>query len=151
MTIHHELTALIEDPAAALRYVLGGQATFTLRSKRTGTRFTYHVNKSDDGKVFFVKVLTGADNVNNYQFIGTIFDAATPFPVFRYSRKSRITTGAPSVVAFVWAFSRLAAGVAPAELEIWHSGSCGRCGRRLTVPESVASGFGPECARLIGG
>ena len=27
-----------------------------------------------------------------------------------------------------------------------HEGRCGRCGRKLTVPESIESGFGPECA-----
>jgi hypothetical protein len=32
------------------------------------------------------------------------------------------------------------------DLEIWHSGRCGRCSRRLTVPESIAAGIGPDCA-----
>lgn len=31
-------------------------------------------------------------------------------------------------------------------LQIFHEGRCGRCGRVLTVPESVETGFGPECA-----
>lgn len=29
-------------------------------------------------------------------------------------------------------------------------GKCGRCARRLTTPESVQLGFGPECAKLLG-
>jgi hypothetical protein len=37
-------------------------------------------------------------------------------------------------------------GPMPAELEVWHQGSCGKCGRPLTVPESIASGIGPVCA-----
>lgn len=35
-------------------------------------------------------------------------------------------------------------------VEIWHEGKCGRCGRQLTVPESIESGFGPECVKMIG-
>lgn len=150
MTTHD--AAQIEDPAAALRYLLGGKATLTLRSKRTGNRFTYQVNKSDDGKVFFVKVLTGADNVNDYQFIGTVFpDELFEQHAYRPGRKSRIDPDAPSAKAFAWAFKKLVAGEMNPELEIWHEGSCGRCGRRLTVPESIASGFGPECIKMVEG
>lgn len=35
----------------------------------------------------------------------------------------------------------------PEGFEFWHEGRCGKCARRLTVPESIAQGFGPECAR----
>jgi len=27
-----------------------------------------------------------------------------------------------------------------------HEGKCGRCGRKLTVPLSIETGIGPECA-----
>jgi hypothetical protein len=39
----------------------------------------------------------------------------------------------------------------PDGVVIWHEGRCGRCGRRLTVPESIESGYGPECIGKIGG
>ena len=38
----------------------------------------------------------------------------------------------------------------PKTVEVWHEGICGRCGRKLTVPESVERGLGPECAGLVG-
>lgn len=31
-------------------------------------------------------------------------------------------------------------------LQVWHEGRCGRCGRKLTVPSSIETGLGPECA-----
>ncbi len=31
-----------------------------------------------------------------------------------------------------------------------HEGRCGRCGRTLTVPESVTEGIGPECRKIMG-
>lgn len=33
------------------------------------------------------------------------------------------------------------------ECEVWHEGRCGRCGRKLTVPESIETGIGPDCAK----
>lgn len=42
----------------------------------------------------------------------------------------------------------IAGGVIPPSLEVWHEGRCGRCGRALTVPESIASGIGPVCEGL---
>jgi hypothetical protein len=45
-------------------------------------------------------------------------------------------------IAFGWAWRHPDSD----KLEVWHEGRCGRCGRRLTVPESIESGLGPECA-----
>jgi hypothetical protein len=67
---------------------------------------------------------------------------------FRLTRSSRATLDAPSVKAFRFFFesNRL-----HPELVVRHEGKCGRCGRTLTVPESIDRGIGPECAGKIGG
>lgn len=130
------------DARQALAFVLGGNATFTLRSKATDARFTYRVRQKDDGKVFFASLLNGADNETSYAYFG-FFRNGT----FRHGgAKARAGLDAPSVKAFVWTMARLAEGRIPDNLEIWHEGRCGRCGRKLTVPSSIASGLGPECA-----
>ena len=56
-----------------------------------------------------------------------------------------------SFQAFAWFLASLSrpGTELPEQLEFWHAGRCGRCGRRLTVPASIASGFGPECAGRI--
>jgi hypothetical protein len=72
---------------------------------------------------------------------------------YRYvpGKKSRIGPDAPSAKAFAWLFPKLAAGAKLDDLvELYHEGRCGRCGRTLTVPESVATGFGPNCAAELG-
>jgi hypothetical protein len=146
-----------QTPADALNFILGGNATTTFRSARTGDRYTFRVTASDDGKVHFVKVLTGADNESDYSFIGTIFPGNDGVaPVFRHSHKSKVGQGAPSVLAFRWAFNYLAeqagreGAVLHQHLEVYHEGRCGRCNRKLTVPESIETGFGPECAGKVG-
>ena len=129
-----QVTAL----ALPLLFALAGDARFTLASTRTGARYTYRVRASEDGAVFFVSTLTGADNEHDYTFTGTIFDRSR----YVHSRRSRIGADAPSVTAFTWGWAR---GLAHPLLEVYHEGRCGRCARTLTVPESVATGFGPEC------
>lgn len=143
-----------DDALTAREFMLAGVATVTLVSRVTGVRFTYKIAAPStdtaaggrtvdrEAGVRFVKVLTGSDNENDYEFLGTIFvnDGA-----FRRGKKSRIGGDAPSAVAFAWAWERLDVGVMPAALEVWHEGQCGRCGRKLTDPTSIASGFGPEC------
>jgi len=32
------------------------------------------------------------------------------------------------------------------DIEVWHSGECSRCGRKLTDPTSIEGGLGPVCA-----
>jgi hypothetical protein len=132
------------DAAEAFRFILGGNATVTFESKSTGARFTYRVRVSEDGSIHFVSVLTGENNETDYAYLGTIRGA-----VFNHGKKSKIGADAPSAKAFAWAFPALAGGKMPTGLNVWHEGRCGRCNRKLTVPESIASGFGPECAGRI--
>jgi hypothetical protein len=130
---------------SALHFILAGKARFTVVSPKTGNRFTYKVSRKevDGGKVLhFVKVLTGQDNDSDYTFLGTIFDGRE----YRRSFKSSIGPQAPSAVAFAWLVSRLVAGKDLAGVSVHHEGRCGRCGRTLTVPSSIETGFGPECA-----
>ena len=123
-----------------LPYILAGKAIFTIRNPKTGASFTYRVKQPKDCSKWFVGVLTGPDNTSNYSYIGFLNEGKQ----FVYGRKSRITEGAPSVLAFKWFMSNLGnlKGV-----ECFHSGRCARCGRVLTVVESVTSGLGPECRK----
>lgn len=131
-------------------FALAGSARFTLVSRRTGTRFTYWVRAGDDPTrpIWFVRVLTGSDNENDYTYLGTI--SANDLK-FWHGRKSPISSGAPSARAFEWSWNNhLRYDHIPDGLEVWHEGRCGRCGRTLTTPESVARGIGPECAEKMG-
>jgi hypothetical protein len=133
--------------AAPKEFALLGNATFTIMNVETGNRFTFKLTRSkpngDPTKppVTFVKVLTGADNESDYEFIGTVFSDGS----FRRSAKSRISEKAPSVIAFSWYWRHLMEGTLPPNVHTYHEGRCGRCGRLLTVPESVERGIGPEC------
>ena len=143
----------LANVGAIRKFLLAGRARFTVRSEKTGTRFTYRVKaapKPEDpmkDQAYFVSVLTGPENETDYEFIGTVFRSVGGGIVYRHSRKSRIGTDAPSARGFYWLSTLLTrddSTVLPSA-EVWHEGICGRCGRTLTVPESIESGFGPEC------
>jgi hypothetical protein len=151
MTTEHKF----ETPAEVIAFMFAGNATFTFRSQKTGTRFTYKVSLADkrnendpnEKPAFFVNVLSGPDNTSDYTYIGMIHGAT-----FGVTKASRHMANAPSVKTFEWALTTFFKNVTtmPAQMEVWHVGRCGRCGRPLTVPESVASGIGPDCAAQMG-
>lgn len=144
------MSAPIHDPTHVLRFLLAGNAHATFVSMKTGTRFTYRVSQADKrpGDTLppphFVAVLTGPDD---YAYLGVIHGGK----VYGHGKKSKIDPEATSAKAFAWLWRHLSAGRMPPDCEVWHEDRCGRCGRRLTTPESVASGLGPECMRLTGG
>lgn len=128
----------------ALSFILGGNARFTLRSTKTQTRYTYRVRSSKDKKVHFVRLLTDTNNEGSYTYLGMVKHGE-----FKLTDKSKSSYDSPPVHAFTWTLAHLQRGSLPAALEIWHDGHCGRCGRALTVPSSLASGFGPECITKV--
>ena len=130
---------------AALAFMVAGNATVTLVSKKTGTRFTFKIRAADSGEVRFVSLLRGADNESDYSYLGRVDATGKLWIGRKVPKPGDISRGAPSALAFDYAWQHLAKGSIPPLLEIWHEGRCGRCNRKLTVPASIESGFGPEC------
>jgi hypothetical protein len=124
----------------ALNFILAGNSTSTFLNRETDNRFTYKVKKSKDSDLFFVSVLTSPDV---YTYIGYITND------FKLGKKSKISKDAQSVKVFNYIFRKLKSGKLPEQIEIWHNGKCGKCGRKLTVPSSIDTGIGPECFKNL--
>lgn len=124
-------------------FILAGNAIFTIRNTETGNTFTFKVRQPDSDKPHFVSVLTGPQNTSDYTFLGTIFNKK----VYRHGKKSPISFDASSARTFNWFWQHI--DDLPDCVEIYHEGYCGRCGRLLTVPESIESGIGPVCQGLM--
>lgn len=149
-------SAILKTADQARAFALAGNATLTLLSTKTGARFTFKIQapfKKDeegvrdfDADIRFVKVLTGPDNETAYSYLGYIRRGV----YFHGAGKARISAEALSAKAFAWTWQQLARDRMPEQVEIWHEGRCARCNRKLTVPSSIESGFGPECAGRVG-
>ena len=135
------------DAAEIRAFATAGRARLTLSSRRTGARYTYKIAKSEDYEVFFVSLLSGPDNESDYIYVGLMGEG----PAFRLTKRSKLRDTSPPVVAFRFFCDRvLAGGAVPEALEVRHEGRCGKCGRALTVPESIDRGIGPECFERMG-
>lgn len=146
-------------------FIFAGNATFTLVSKKTGVRFTYRVKvKKYDQKrlhlvtdpvkkaqevseaVYFLNLLRGPSNETDYSYMGVL--RKDPVRYFWTAASGKVGRLAPAYKALGWFVdaAKNRRDVLGSQLEVWHEGRCGRCGRKLTVPGSIAAGLGPECA-----
>lgn len=142
-TLEQTQTKMI-DQERFIEFITAGNATFTIRSTVSGNRFTYKATASADNRVLFIKLLTGNDNESDYTYMAHISKNDGLSGLNR--GKTSISINAPAYIAFNFVFWNCIRMRHMNNLEIWHEGRCCRCGRKLTVPESVASGIGPECA-----
>jgi Family of unknown function (DUF6011) len=133
--------------ADAKAYALAGNATITLQSLKTQQHFTYKVKLAEvqpgstrtPEPTWFVNLLCdGSADDGSFRYLGLVQNGQ-----FRLTRASKAGLDAPSVKAF-----RFFLGLTELhqQLVVRHEGRCGRCGRTLTVPESIDRGIGPECA-----
>lgn len=128
--------------------VLAGNATITLESGATGKHFTYKIKRCEnDDNLYFVRLLTGEDNEKSYTYIGCYYaDSGYFHPVKKYASIDR--TGWPkSMRAIHYLFVKI--DDVPDNLHVYHAGKCCRCGRKLTTPESIEKGIGPECEKYL--
>jgi hypothetical protein len=116
-----------------LKFLFAGKAEFTIKSKKTGKHYTFLCKKSQKYKnVFFVtfgKQSVGRihKNVDSIKFI----------PVY-----GQLGARNDAILPFEWFFHNME----NEQVEFYHEGRCGKCGRKLTDPESIRRGLGPQCA-----
>lgn len=134
----------ITEPVQALKFITAGKAMFTLKSLKSGNHITFKVRKSKKamGPSHFVTVRDDADGIGSYSYLGTLWNGRD----FNHGARSLLPHDGEYANAARWLFTQLKQNQLPARCELWHEGRCGRCGRPLTHPESIASGIGPECA-----
>jgi len=140
------------DCVAIEQFTFAGNATFTISSRKTDAHFTYKVSKAKDkDTLWFVALLTGPDNDSDYTYLGVVRDRFGG-RAFQLTKKSRFSEDVACVKAFQFFMKKIMENTElPECLEFRHEGHCGKCGRTLTVPESIDRGIGPECWSKMGG
>lgn len=149
------MRARLTIPAEIAQYLSLGHGTFTIKSSKTGTHYTYKMNTPKDlehgrKRPLWVSILAGPDNETSYVYAGTIWVGENQPWGLKPTAKSKMSLDTPSVKALNWFLHFLNQGAVHETVEFWHEGVCGHCGRKLTTPESIARGIGPTCARRLG-
>lgn len=146
--IIEELARQLTSSQDALRYIFAGKATFTLRSVETGKRYTYKITRVPDkgADKFWVSLMYGPNNEADFKYLGMHYPVVKDYAL-QLGRTSTLPKESQPVRAFEFIIQWLRSKpfITP-KIEIWHSGRCGRCGKKLTVPSSIALGIGPDCA-----
>lgn len=131
-------------------FIIAGDAIFTVQNNK-GEHYTFRVEKKKAEKnypdAWFVRVMTGTENTAHYSYLGLL---DSEFGKIRLTRASRFAEDDVRTKVARWAIGKIWSREAlPEGYEIRHNGHCGRCGRVLTNPESLDTGIGPECAKML--
>ncbi len=144
-------------------FMLAGNSRFTIYNSKSGNKFSFRVKKSKKDKfkgIFFVEVDTNLENRKRileekifednkikhsfqYNYVGYIKNER-----YIHSGKSKLSEDSEYNKVFDWLFRNVCANMIPDEMEFFHNNHCARCGKTLRVPESIVSGFGPECEKI---
>lgn len=135
----------IERREDQLQFLEAGHAVFTVQNTKTGNRFTFKVERPDEDWPYLVKLLDRPDNERGYTYMGAFRQGQN----LHTTKASKVGEDAQSFKVFRWVYAKLHEEGLPKSVEFWHEGRCGRCGRRLTVPESIERGIGPVCAEAL--
>jgi len=155
--------------ATTLAFLFAGKCWVSLEDVLTGARFTYSVKQkvrmgyAPDPKkpgtqvytvverfpFWFVSLQVGAIGEATPRYLGVI-EPATGFRTTAKTASNALAT-AENINMFGDVLRDLSAGLDRAnQVRIWHCGRCGHCARALSVPSSIATGFGPDCAEKLG-
>lgn len=126
--------------------LLLGDAIFTLRSKKTGSHFTYRLEKKSN-ILYFLSVMCSPDNTAQFGYLGVYRPdkKSTDFSGLCFGLKSRISAFSKQWLAIKYLFDHPETDL----IEIFHEGRCMKCGKRLTTPRSIEIGIGPKCEKGI--
>jgi len=131
----------ISNNKESLKFMFAGKAIVTFLNTKTGNRFTYKIKAVKNSNLFFISVLTSPDV---WTYLGTTVDGN-----YKSGKKSNINPDSQSNKVFSYVLNKLKQDSLPNFIEVWHEGFCGKCGRRLTVPQSILNGLGPECIKRL--
>lgn len=126
-----------------VNFLLGGKCECIIRNTDTKNSFRFFIGVNSESKsrdMFFIH--TYRDNKKVYAgFIRYSKDGIT----YGQGNKGLLSENDIEIKALTYVLKN--ALRLPNCVEVMHVGKCSRCGRKLTNPESISIGLGPECMK----
>lgn len=139
------------------KFVVAGYATFTVeppadfKHSEGQPHFTYCVQRKESvqyGVKYFVKVLTGPDNTRDFTYMGVLNHRSGEVYATEKSKIGGLRLAVAQRVLLA-IFQQRPERIEESGWSVHHEGRCGCCGRKLTTPESIATGIGPVCMQAL--
>lgn len=117
----------------------------TVKNTNRGTHRTFRIRTQKEDATFapgqrILSLLTGPDNNSSYTQIGFVQPNGMITLWARYRTEGYLKLVDVLTRITHWQNNGF---------EYMYEGRCCRCFRRLTTPESIANGIGPECAKRL--
>ena len=146
LALSHSLTASAVAPF--IRATREGRAkgtTMTIVNDATEKRVTIRFRRPKGfDKTVLVDVMTGSDNETSFKFVGSVpLSGPLTYSQSKWAKAPQ-EKAEFAMTVLNWTFRAIQAGDLKT-VRVLHEAKCARCGRKLTVPESIDSFMGPEC------
>lgn len=140
------------NPLALPHFFFAGRSVLTFRNNETGSHMTVKVKQATDKKdrkiklpIFFVFVSLLGDGETSYRFGGTIFQENMGI---KLGKDVQPGSQLHQVMGFLLKALK-DPQILRGKVSLLHEGRCCRCSLPLTHPESINTGFGPDCLEYI--
>lgn len=129
--------------------------TYTIENPHTGNHRTFKISTQPDDAAFapgqrIIELLIGENNETDFKGFGFVTDSG--IKVWKRFQGTKDCASVHEQYAnMVWSMGTEgeASGYAKKGLKLLLEKRCLRCNRKLTTPESIERGIGPECAAKL--
>lgn len=141
------------NPLRLRELFFAGNSTLTFRNSATGTHMTVKVRQAKDKEdrkkklpIFFVNVSLLGDQTTGFVFAGTFF---TDTMTLKLSKHAPSESRLGKVMTWLFHAVQKPQVLRDKGVTLLHEGRCCRCALPLTHPESINTGFGPDCLEMV--
>jgi len=128
-----------------------GRAVLTFNNENKGTHMTIKVKQARDKfdrkiklPIFFVYISLLGDKEQGMIYSGTVFQENGHV---RLAKNVPPTSRLAKAMSFISAALKDTSVLKRYNVTLQHEGKCASCGMPLTHPQSIGSGFGPDCLK----
>lgn len=117
-------------------------AEFTIRSKDSGKDYTYKIRRSAFKGIWYTHIFVEKTYLH-FDYLGSYFEGNI------WLKKQPVKT--PAAIAIAWVLKKVEEKkfimLDTEKIDVFHLGSCLRCGKTLTDAQSIEHGLGPVCRK----
>lgn len=135
---------MFTDYDTLMKFLTSKKPIFTIKSLATGQHYSYQLKSSTQPlrRTPSVSFVTANPLGSGSTYIGHISWAWLVL-----SSGVKGDAQHPAFTPLHWYIKQLHKGSVPTAATLEHNGTCGKCGRPLTDPDSIQLGLGPTCAK----